>query len=123
MSAFLIRRVESIDDLRSCLAVVGQHFSSPMPANDERFDRLFSRFEQSRPMMVVAEREGEIVGGVFGVISADRSDVVVGPVSVDESVRGTGLARRLMQTCEVQAMALGAHQITLGAVRSARGFY
>lgn len=74
-------------------------------------------------MMVVAERDGRIVGGVFAVISKDGTGVVVGPVSVDESVRGSGLARRLMQTFEVQAMALGVRELALGSKLAARGFY
>ena len=123
MSAYLIRRVTSVDDLSACLAAVGSHFSPPMPADDEHFDRLFERFQSSRPMMVVAERDGQIVGGVFAATSGDGSSVVAGPVSIDESVRGTGLARRLMQTFEVQAMALGARTIGLGSKLAARGFY
>lgn len=94
-----------------------------MPADDVRFDRLFANFERSRPMMVVAERDGEVVGGVFGALSEDGSTAILGPVSVDESVRGTGLARRLMQIVEVQAMALGVCELGLGSARAARGFY
>ena len=94
-----------------------------MSADDERFDRLFARFDASRPLMVVAERDGEILGGVFGALSEEGHRILLGPVAVDESVRGTGLARRLMQTVEVEAMASGAREIGLGSKRDARGFY
>jgi predicted N-acetyltransferase YhbS len=120
---YRIRRISSIDDLRSCLAVVAGHFSPPMAADDVRFEHLYERFDESRPMMVIAERDGEVVGGVFGAVTGDRSNAKLGPVSVDGSVRGTGLARRLMQSVEVEAMALGVRELHLGSKLDARGFY
>jgi predicted N-acetyltransferase YhbS len=121
--AYRIRRVLSVDDLRSCLAVVAAHFSPPMAADDVRFEHLYERFDESRPLMVVAERDGEVVGGVFGAVTEDRSNAKLGPVSVDGSVRGMGLARRLMQSVEVEAMALGVCELHLGSKKDARGFY
>jgi GNAT superfamily N-acetyltransferase len=120
-SEYRIRCVSSVDDLRSCFAVLGAQFSPPIATDDWRFDRLFSHFEASRPLMIVAERDGKVVGGALGLVKDDRFGVSI--VAFDPSVRGTGLARRVMQTVEVQAMACGAREIGLGSVREARGFY
>ncbi len=89
--------------------------------DDWRLDRLIEDLDECQPLMIVAERDGEIVGGVLGRVHDESGGVHI--VGFAESVRGTGLARRVMQTIEVEAMALGARQITLGSVRAARGFY
>jgi predicted N-acetyltransferase YhbS len=119
---YRIRRVSSIEDLRACFAVLGSQFSPPIIPDDYRFERLYVHFEASRPLMIVAERDGEVVGGALGLVR-DHDRFGVSIVAFDESVRGTGLARRVMQTVEVQAMACGAREIGLGSVRAARGFY
>ena len=121
MTAFRIRRVSSIDDLRACFAVLGAQFSPSIAHDAWRIERLISAFEASQPLMIVAERDGEVVGGALGVVQDDRFGINI--VAFDESVRGTGLARRVMQTVEVQAMACGARELGLGSVRAARGFY
>jgi GNAT superfamily N-acetyltransferase len=121
MSTYRIRCVNSRDDLRSCFAAIGGAFSPPIPPDDWRLDRLLEHFEDSRPLMVVAERDGEIVGGALGLVTDDRFGVNI--LGFDDSVRGIGLGRRVMQTVEVQAMARGARELGLGSVREARGFY
>lgn len=118
---YRVRRVGSIDDVRSSFAAIGAAFSPAIPPDDWRLDRLIEGLAEGEPLMIVAEQDGDIVGGVLGRVHDGSAGVHI--VGFAESVRGTGLARRVMQTIEVEAMALGARQITLGSVRAARGFY
>jgi ribosomal protein S18 acetylase RimI-like enzyme len=118
---YWIRRVRSRDDLRDCFAVIGGCFSPPIPPDDWRLDRLLTEFDNSQPLMVVAERDGEVVGGALGRLGDGTAGVNI--LAFQPAVRRVGLGRRVMQTLEVEAMARGARTISLGAVSEAHGFY
>lgn len=123
--AFLIRRVASIEDLNTVFSVVGEQLKPPIAPPDRRLDHLIEGFEGNRHLMLVAEREGHIVGGVLGVQLGVQHEQSVGVsiVGFHPSVQGAGLARRMLQIIEVEAMARGARRIGLGARAAAKGFY
>lgn len=67
--------------------------------------------------MLVAERDGRIVGGALG------SSNVLRIIALEPGARRKGLGRRLIQTYEVGAMRRGVQTISLGAIEGAKGFY
>lgn len=118
---FVIRRVASLDELHAAFVVIGAQFDPPIGPPDWRFDTLVAGFEANRHLMLVAERDGRIVGGVLSLL--DGESVGVSIIGFDPSVRGIGLARRMLQITEVEAMARGACRVRLGARKATKGFY
>ncbi|HVL39855.1 MAG TPA: GNAT family N-acetyltransferase [Fimbriimonadaceae bacterium] len=114
--ALTIRRVANLDELRDTFEVIGQQFSPPIGRDDSRIDRLVRDFPSDRPLMLVVEHDGRIIGGALGFGSTLRI------IGIEEWARGRGLGRRLLQTFEVAAMRHGVQEISLGA-EDARGFY
>ncbi|MBL4912495.1 GNAT family N-acetyltransferase [Shewanella schlegeliana] len=58
--------------------------------------------EKSKPLAVVAyDDTGKLIAGVAGCTIYDN--FLINVVWVDESVRGTGLGRKLMQQAEIEA--------------------
>ncbi|MEM7129470.1 MAG: GNAT family N-acetyltransferase [Chloroflexota bacterium] len=50
-------------------------------------------------------------------------DVTLRLLAVDDSVRGQGVGRRLVELFEIQSMKLGAGRVSLGSVEEAKAFY
>jgi len=121
VDTYHIRRVRSRDDLRRCFAVIGSCFSPSIPPDDWRLDRLLADFDASQPLMIVAERNEEVVGGALGRLGDGTAGVNI--LGCQPAVRRLGLGRRVMQTLEVEAMARGARTLSLGAASEAHGFY
>lgn len=85
-------------------------------------ETLKARLEEDRTLMLVAERDGEIVGGALGlrVGGAVKVDVI----ALKPELRGIGIGRRLMEAIETEAVRLGASAIYLGGANAEnRGFY
>lgn len=120
--ALTIRRVATKEELRRVYDVLGSQFDPPSTHTDRaRFDDLERRFEEDRPLMLVAERDGVVVGGALGF--RNSGGVTLRVIAIEPSARGHGLGRRLLQTFEVAAMELGARGIALGASADSKGFY
>lgn len=116
-SGYFIRQVASIEELKDVFDLLGRQFSPPLTRTDRLIDDLLDNYPQDRRLMLVAEKDGRIVGGVLGFASTLRM------IALEPQVRGIGLGRRLMQTFEVAAMRLGVQMISLGAVEAERDFY
>ncbi len=114
--SYTIRKVASLDELREAFAVIGAQFTPPIPRGDRRLDDLVRNFPQDRSLMLIAERDGQIIGGALGFQSTLRI------IGLEPSATGKGLGRRLMQTFEIAAMRRGVCAISLGA-DEAKSFY
>lgn len=114
--SYTMREVASIDELREAFAVIGTQFAPPIPRGDRRLDDLVQNYPQDRSMMLIAERDGQIIGGALGFKSTLRI------IGLDPPARGKGLGRRLMQMFEIAAMRRGICAISLGADK-ANGFF
>ncbi|MEM7537494.1 MAG: GNAT family N-acetyltransferase [Chloroflexota bacterium] len=119
--SFTFRFINSTDDLIHAFNVVGSQFDPPLTHDDRRFIDVHNGFPDDQTLMIVALQDETIVGGVFAFRKG--SNVVARMLALDASVRGKGVGRRLMEILEIQAMRLGARQISLGAVPDARTFY
>jgi len=122
---YTIRHVATERELDDALAFEKQVFGvagerhSPAYSREKWLERMRSPYND---MMLYAESGGEIAGIVFGR-AENEHNATVGPVAVDERCRKHGVAKELMLTLEQRASAHGIHNLALGAVESAEGFY
>jgi DNA-binding MarR family transcriptional regulator/GNAT superfamily N-acetyltransferase len=72
-----------------------------------------AEFDPAREDGWVAERRGAIVGSIFLMKSADPAVAKLRLLYVEPSARGTGLGRRLVETCIARARELGYRELTL----------
>jgi DNA-binding MarR family transcriptional regulator/GNAT superfamily N-acetyltransferase len=70
-------------------------------------------FDGSREDAWVAERAGAVVGSIFLMKSDDPAVAKLRLLYVEPKVRGTGLGRKLVDTCIARAGELGYRQLTL----------
>jgi predicted N-acetyltransferase YhbS len=115
--SYTIRQVASVEELAEAFNLLGAQFTPPITSEDREYVDLLEHYPQDRRLMLVAEKEGRIVGGVLGFGSTLRI------IAVEPAERGRGLGRRLIQTYEVCAMRQGVRTISLGAAEGAKGFY
>jgi predicted N-acetyltransferase YhbS len=115
--SYAIRQVASLDELKEAYDLLGSQFARQTTHADRLFDDLRRCYPQDRRLMLIAERNGRIVGGVLGFENVLRIIALV------PEERGKGLGRRLIQIYEVGAMRRGVQVISLGAVEDAKGFY
>jgi ribosomal protein S18 acetylase RimI-like enzyme len=80
------------------------------------------RLAGESPMMLAAKRDDEIAGVVLGHVDGDGLGTV-DHLAVAAAVRGEGLGRGLLSALESGARGLGVHQLTLGSIEGAVGFY
>ena len=114
---YTIRQVASIGELEAAFDVLGAQFAPPIDSQDPVFAALLSHYPQDRQLMLVAEKDGRIVGGVLGFGNILRI------IALEPGARGKGLGRRLIQCFEVGAIRCGVRTISLGAKQGAKGFY
>ena len=114
---YIIRQVASVKELHEVFVILGAQFAPPIPRTDRVFADLVNHYPQDRRLMLVAEKDGQIVGGVLGFENILRIIALV------PAERGKGLGRRLIQTFEIGAMQRGIRTISLGAKEGAKGFY
>jgi GNAT superfamily N-acetyltransferase len=123
---YVIRCVESVQELAEAFDLMGAQFDSPLTHVDRRFFDLARRFPEDRSLMVVVTNEGRIVGGALafrtGHEPGPASDVTLRIIALVAGHRGQGLGRRLVERVEQEATNLGARGISLGA-DEAVGFY
>src|SRR5882762_1388958 len=122
-----IRPVSSHDELATAVAIIGLQVAEIVTPDDRRFRDIPLSYPLYRKLMLVAEVDGQIVGAVIGIGPSDlpggEFSVLVKGLGISEHHRSAGLGRQLLDELEVNAAAMGAVEIALGAVPSARGFY
>ena len=114
---YTIRRVASIEELKETFDILGAQFTPPVADEDRVFIDLVDHYSQDRQLMLVVEKDGQIVGGALGFGDTLRV------IALKPEARGKGLGLRLIQTFEVSAMRHGVRMISLGAAQHAKGFY
>ena len=114
---YTIRYVTSGDEISEVLNVMAPWFVPPVDDYDYVLNSLLDHFPEYRDMMIIAEKDGRVVGGALGFGGK------LGIIAVCPEDRMKGLARRLLQTFEVGAMGRGVTMISLGARETAKKFY
>jgi DNA-binding MarR family transcriptional regulator/GNAT superfamily N-acetyltransferase len=74
---------------------------------------FIAEFDPAREDGWVAERGGAIVGSIFLMKGDDPAIAKLRLLYVEPKVRGTGLGRKLVETCVARARELGYSQLTL----------
>jgi GNAT superfamily N-acetyltransferase len=122
----VIRPVASLQELAQVFDLAGTQLPQPLTRHDRRLAELARRFPADRPLMLLAEDQGRIVGGALAFRtdpSSPAGGVTLRLIGLAPAHRGKGLGRRLLQQVEAAAIRLGASQISLGASGTERGFY
>ncbi len=114
---WVIRSVESMEELAEAFDVIGAQMTPSFTHEDLRFGDLARCFPGDRSLMLVVEDRGRIAGGALAFRTTLR---VIGLVP---DARGKGLGRRLVERLELEAMRLGRGGIALGASGDVKGFY
>ena len=117
-----VRPVASLDELIQLQNVISAQFP-PRRSPRSRGDNAFAdQFNANRRLMLVAEIEGDIVGGALGLRIGDAVKLDV--IAVVPEFRRMGIGRKLMNAIEAEAMSLGARSIFLGGANEEnRRFY
>jgi len=116
-----IRPVDSPGELAAAFDLAAAQFAEPVTRADRRCRELLDRFADDRPLMLVAEEDGRVVGAALGFRKGDG--VTLRVVGLEPAARGRGLGRRLLAAFELAAIKLGAASISLGAGEDVVGFY
>lgn len=122
LAACLIRPVGSEAELAAAFDVIGAQITPKTTHDDRRFRDLARRIAEDRPLMLVVEDEGQLLGGALAFRPGGRG-VTLRAIGLDPRVRGLGIGRRLMTRIELEAVRLGAGEISLGADARTKGFY
>jgi GNAT superfamily N-acetyltransferase len=123
---YVIRPVESLEELAAAFDIVGAQFVPAITHEDRRFQDLARRFPAGRPLMLLVEEvkaqdgAGRIVGGALAF--GDRG-ITLRAIGLESRVRRQGLGRRLMERLELEAIRRGATSINLGTSDDSKGFY
>jgi GNAT superfamily N-acetyltransferase len=119
--AVVIRPVASPRELARAFELIGAR-RAPALGQDRYFLQLARRFPDDRPLVLVAELDGQLIGAGFA-FRTDSSPAcrtaTLRNVAVQPPYRGLGLERRLIQRIEQAAARLGVTGIILGGSRSA----
>ena len=117
----VIRPVASPRELARAFELIGAR-RAPALEQDRYFLQLARRFPGDRPLMLVAELDGRLIGAGFA-FRKDSSPAcrtaTLRNVAVQPPYRGLGLERRLIQRIEEGAASLGITGIMLGGPRRA----
>jgi GNAT superfamily N-acetyltransferase len=119
--AVVIRPVASPRELARAFELIGAR-RAPVLEQDRYFLQLARRFPGDRPLMLVAELDGQLIGAGFafrGDSSPACRTATLRNVAVRPPYRGLGLERRLIQRIEEGAAGLGITRIVLGGPRGA----
>ena len=113
---YVLRPVTSVLELTEAFDLIAAQMTPRITHADRRVHDLARRFPEDRPLMLVAEHRGRIVGGAlaFRKVSQGGSGVTLRMIGLEPSARGQGLGRRLMRRLELEATRLGASAINLG---------
>jgi GNAT superfamily N-acetyltransferase len=122
----MIRPVASLQELATVFDLAGAQLPQPLTRHDRRLAELARHFPADRPLMLLAEDQGRIVGGALAFRTdpaSPASGVTLRLVGLAPAYRGKGLGRRLLQQVQAAARRLGASEISLAASGPERGFY
>ena len=121
----VIRPVTSPRELARAFELVGAR-TTPALAQDRYFLDLARRFRDDRPLLLVAELHGQIIGAAFAFRSGGPGDpaATLRNVAVLPPHHGHGTERRLLEAIEHAAASLGVISVYLGgATGDERDFY
>ncbi len=121
----VIRPVASPRELARAFELIGAR-TAPALAQDRRFLDLARRIRDDRPLLLVAELHGQIVGAAFAFRRHGPEDqgATLRNVTVLPPHHGKGIERRLVEKIEQAAASLGVSGINLGgATGDERDFY
>jgi predicted N-acetyltransferase YhbS len=116
-TCFIMRVVASLDELKFVYDILGAQFTPTLTHNGWTFEDLANHYPEDRQLMLVIEKEGNVIGGALGF------DHILRIIAVTQAYRGVGLGRRLIQTFEVAAMRKGLRMVSLGSHPDAIDFY
>ena len=117
-----VRPVASLAELARVESVIAAQFPPRRGAPSHGSDVLRGRFAVDRALMLVAERDGEIVGGALAFRAGGAVKIEV--IALAPEARRSGIGRELVERIEDEAMRLGARRLYLGgATADNRGFY
>jgi GNAT superfamily N-acetyltransferase len=123
----IIRPVSSIEELTTAVEVIYAQVADMISRDGRHYRDVPQYFPAYQELMLVAEVDREIVGAILGYGPAEgpsgQFSVLVKGLGVSEHQRGRGLGRLLLGELETRAAAMGAVEVHLGAVPSARSFY
>lgn len=123
----VIRAVTSPGEVAVAIETIDEAVRDLVMPDDRRYRGIAENYPLYRELMLVAEIGDRVVGAVIGVGSPEgpgsQFSVLVRGLGVTGSYRGLGLGRQLIEELERRAAAMGAVEVHLGAVPSARGFY
>jgi GNAT superfamily N-acetyltransferase len=117
----VIRPVASPGELARAFELIGAR-RAPALEQDRYFLQLARRFPGDRPLMLVAERDGQLIGAGFAFrkdSSPECRTATLRNVAARPPYRGLGLERRLIQRIEQGAASLGITRVILGGPRGA----
>jgi GNAT superfamily N-acetyltransferase len=125
---FVIRQVESLEELAATFDIVGAQFVPAITHDDRRFQDLAHRFPEDRALMLmVEEMDAQHQPGaeriVGGALAFGGRGLTLRAIGLELGVRRQGLGRRLMERIELEAIRRGAGGISLGASDDSKGFY
>jgi GNAT superfamily N-acetyltransferase len=121
----IIRPVASPRELARAFELTGAR-SAPALAQDRRFLDPARRFHDDRPLLLVAELHGQIIGAAFAFRRHGPADqgATLRNVTVLPPHHGKGIERRLVEAIEQAAASLGVISVNLaGATGDERDFY
>jgi predicted N-acetyltransferase YhbS len=119
--AVVIRPVGSPGDLARAFELIGAR-RAPALEQDRYFLQVARRFPDDRPLMLVAELDGQIIGAGFAFRKGSAPEcrtATLRNVAVLPPHDGVGLERRLIRRIEDGAASLGVTGIILGGPRGA----
>jgi GNAT superfamily N-acetyltransferase len=123
VTAYAIRPVASLAELERTFDLLGAQVTPPRTHEHRSFADLARAYPADRPIMLVVEHAGEVVGGALAFRTGDESGAVLRILAVVADHRGRGVGRLAMEALESEAVKLGIVTMSLGAVPEAHGFY
>lgn len=107
-----IREVGDLEELACFFDVLGRLHAPQFDSSDARFADLGAAFPRDRALMLVAEVDGELAGGVLGFTNGNGATLRV--IAVLPRYRRRGIGRTLVERFEAAATDLGTETIGLG---------
>lgn len=123
VSDYVIRPVESLDELAAAFDVLGAQFDPPFSHTHPRFAALERRFALDRGLMQIAVKQEKVVGGALAFRAEHGRGATLRIVAIRAEDRHHGLGRRLVLAMEAEAARHGVRSIALSAVEGAKDFY
>ena len=118
---YAIRQVTSPEELVRAFDFIGALATPAVTHEDRRFQELARRFAEDRPLMLVVEDRGRIVGGMLACRRG--SSVTPRAAGLGPGVPHDELVDRLLDVIEIEAVQLGASEVYEGGVADARDLY